>query len=405
MNSFLINKLFIFFLLLTPISMYSQNFYRFENVEELFNLNKSEIENLIKTEYNYKYRSKDVKSGIITYVREVRPYTFTVNLIFSNNKLKAIGWDDIELSGYYIVKEIGEDSSYKIDESKTNDNLGIITAISKEKDLQISTFNTLPNKQKGMIAFSLSKIGNKKITIKKKIREEEIVKVEETPKLYNLEEKDIESYNKLVELQKNKIFDYLKNGNEKELNTDLGIPVYENMVKNKTNIFSFDNIYNIYYKTEDNSRPTITTNKVVYAGNINIRQIFKVENLEGSDKISNLLNKNKISIPTFKENEREIMTELSIKNVQVIYQKGYVFGKIKKKNLILDSPNFDKRIENEIKSKLEQQKNGNYLIGYIYINVMGKEELIINFEELKKQNSSLNRFFLKSSYSIMRSLL
>jgi len=372
--------------------VYCQSFDRFENIEQLFNLNKNEIENRIKREYNYTYSSKN--GEIITYVKHINGYSsYVINLIFNNNRLKAISWDNSALAGYYTVKEIGEDSSYIIDESKTDDKLGMVTAISKEKDLQISTFYTSSNKQKGMISFSLYKIGNKKVTIKKKIKEREVVQIKEAPKpkLYNLEEKDVESYNKSVEQQKNTIFDYFKNGTEKLLKSDLEIPTFEEMIKDKKTTYTFDNTYNIYYKTINDID----------------QQISGFENLSGSDKKSNLFkNKNMIIIPTIKENDNEIMTELSIKNVRFIYKKGYVFAKIKKKQFILeDSPILEKNIENEIKSKMQQQKKGNYLIGYIYINTMGKEDLIVNFEELKKDNSVLNKFLLNSSYSIMRSLL
>ena len=47
-------------------SINGQNFSRFSNVEELFNLTKNEVENKIVNENGYRLKSKD-KSGILTY--------------------------------------------------------------------------------------------------------------------------------------------------------------------------------------------------------------------------------------------------------------------------------------------------------------------------------------------------
>lgn len=315
---------------------------------------------------------------------------------YGNNTFRAVMNIAIRNIGANTLEElIGTAENICYNPKLQDEFFSIIYSLGRNRDLIFLQFHSIGMKAENasiLTDYLLEKsVKTKKRNVVKK--NEEAIQIKETPKpkLYNLEEKDVESYNKSVEQQKNTIFDYFKNGTEKLLKSDLEIPTFEDMIKEKNITYTFDNTYNIYYKT---------------INDIN-KQISGFENLNGSDKKSNLFkNKNMIIIPTIKENKNEIMTELSIKNVRFIYKKGYVFAKIKKKQFILENSSvLEKNIENEIKSKMQQQKNGNYLIGYIYINVMGKEDLIVNFEELKKDNSVLNRFLLKSSYSIMRSLL
>lgn len=148
--------LFIF----QTVILYSQEFGNFKNVEDLFFLTKSQVENKIK-DYGYQLESKD-RLGALTYSKKHSIYTSTVNLLFKNNMLVIIGWNDTLMSGQFIVKDIGDDPTYKFDESKTNDYLGVFTSISKEKGFQVSIFKTQPNLNKGMISFTLMSIGNKK---------------------------------------------------------------------------------------------------------------------------------------------------------------------------------------------------------------------------------------------------
>ncbi|WP_313578221.1 hypothetical protein [Chishuiella sp.] len=328
---------------------------------------------------------------------------------YGNDTFKAVMNMAVRNIGANTLEElVGSAENICYNTKLQNEFFKIVYSFGGNRDMIFMQFHSI-----GMKAENASKLTDyleEKFnqTNKKDITKEKVIVEKETEisKSYNIKEKDINLYNELVEEQKNKIFEYLKNTNENQLKFKLEIPIYQKMISDKMSIYNFDNTYKVSYKKNDYSRPTVTTEKVVYAGSNNIQQINNFENLEGSDKESKLININQISIPTFTENGKEIMTELTIDSIRTIYKKGYVFAKIKKKQFILeDSSILEKNIENEIKSKMQQQKKGNYLIGYIYINVMGKEDLIVNFEELKKDNSVLNKFLLKSSYSIMRSLL
>jgi hypothetical protein len=156
----LITALVIF---MFSIISYGQQFTNFSNVENLFKLPKNKVEEILIKEYGYRLKSKDLKSGIITYTKENSVYNFTVNIKFNGDHLKMIGWDDTINSGQIMVNDIGNDSSYTIDESKTDDYFGVYNLKSPDKNLVVIIFKTLPNTQKGMIAFSLSKaISNKK---------------------------------------------------------------------------------------------------------------------------------------------------------------------------------------------------------------------------------------------------
>jgi len=379
--------------------MYSQNFGFFSNIENLFNLTKQEVEKEIKNN-GYQFKEKD-KSGITTYIKRTSGYTFSATTIFKGNQLKYFSWNDTLMGGSFIVNDIGKDLSYKIDETKSDDYLGVYTSVSDEKGLQVLIGKTIPNTNKGMIAFSLTKIGNKKIKNKLQIENtKESSQNDKISELINIEIEDGETFKKLVEQQKNKIFDYLKNSKENTLSYDLNIPTFEKMVEEKLNDYSFNNVYNIYYKKEDHSRPTQTNGYVVYAGSHDVKQINKFVNIEGNDKNFELLKKNVVYIPTYKTDDKEIMSEININNVDVEYQKGYLIGKIKKKQLTVSSLIPNKEVENKIKIELQNQNNGNYLIKYYYINVMGKEDVNVSVEKIKKESP-----LLKTSLSLMKLLM
>lgn len=136
----------------------TQNFSNYRNVENLFTLPKSEVENEIVNKYGYVFLSKDVNSGIITFLKKSSQNNFTVNVLFSNDKLKSIGWDDTVKRGRYIVEDIGYDESYAIDNSKSNTYMGVFTSLSKDKGFQTTIFRTEQNLKKGLIAFSIQKV-------------------------------------------------------------------------------------------------------------------------------------------------------------------------------------------------------------------------------------------------------
>ncbi|MCL1665570.1 hypothetical protein M2T78_14985 [Elizabethkingia ursingii] len=155
-------------MLLTYNLGYSQEFGNFYSIEKLFNLTRSQVESKVINEYGYQRQSTDKKSGIITYTKKNSIYnTSTVNLIFKGDKLKMIGWDDEIARGRFIVNDIGNDQTYKIDESKTNNYLGVFTSISYEKGFQATINRTQQNLNKGMMSFTLMKINTPTNNIKK----------------------------------------------------------------------------------------------------------------------------------------------------------------------------------------------------------------------------------------------
>ncbi|WP_293890864.1 hypothetical protein [Flavobacterium sp.] len=141
---------------------YGQEFSNFSNVEDFFNLQKNKVEEILIKENGYKLKSKDLKSGILTYTKQNSVYTFVVNLKFKGDQLRMIGWNDMINRSLFIVNDIGNDVSYRIDETKTNDYLGVFTSKSIEKGFVVSIFKTQPNLQKGMISFTLSNVGSSK---------------------------------------------------------------------------------------------------------------------------------------------------------------------------------------------------------------------------------------------------
>lgn len=157
MKTKIVEKITVVIMMQTSFFLFGQEFTNFRNIELLFKSPQNKVEEVIRGE-GYTLKSKDLKSGGLTYIKKNSTYTFVVNLIFKANKLEYIGWNDSAIGGKFIVEDIGKDSSYKIDEKKTDDYLGVFTSISNEKGFQITIFKTIPNLNKGMISFSLMRL-------------------------------------------------------------------------------------------------------------------------------------------------------------------------------------------------------------------------------------------------------
>ncbi|WP_288443722.1 hypothetical protein [uncultured Chryseobacterium sp.] len=157
MKTKILNKITVFFLMQLGFFVLGQEFTNFGNIEQLFKLPQNKVEEVVIGE-GYTLKSKDLKSGGTTYIKKNSTHTFVVNLIFKAGKLEYIGWNDSVMGGKFIVEDIGKDSSYKIDEKKTDDYLGVFTSVSNEKGFQITIFKTIQNLNKGMISFSLMKL-------------------------------------------------------------------------------------------------------------------------------------------------------------------------------------------------------------------------------------------------------
>jgi len=157
MKTKILNKITVLFFVQLSFFVFGQEFTNFGNIEHLFKLPQNKVEEVVIGK-GYTLKSKDLKSGGTTYIKKNSTYTFVVNLIFKADKLEYIGWNDIVMGGKFIVEDIGKDSSYKIDEAKTDDYLGIFTSVSEEKGFQVLIGKTIPNLNKGMISFSLMKL-------------------------------------------------------------------------------------------------------------------------------------------------------------------------------------------------------------------------------------------------------
>ena len=215
-------RIFSTLLILKVCFLFSQEFGNFSNIENFFNLTKQEVEFKIK-DSGYQFKSKD-KSGNSTYVKKNSTYTFVVTPIFKGNQLKYFSWNDTLMRGQFIVNDVGNDSNYKIDESKTNDYLGVYTSLSNEKDLQINIFKTQPNLQKGMIAFSLMRIGNISKENSNKNSEGEVKISNNDNTSLNVLKKYKDKYPSEIRLLKNEIL-------KKRLVNLIGIEKYNYMVK------------------------------------------------------------------------------------------------------------------------------------------------------------------------------
>jgi hypothetical protein len=135
---------------------YGQQFSNISNIENLFNMSKTEVDSIIK-DNNYKVKSKDVKTQTIVYqnVYYYSPYdsfVWTITATFKDNKLEHFMWNDMMSRAIFMSKTI-QDGDYKILESKTDDELGVFYLQSSTQPLDIIIYRTLPNLDKKQFSF------------------------------------------------------------------------------------------------------------------------------------------------------------------------------------------------------------------------------------------------------------
>lgn len=148
--------LFTFFFFILTSTLYGQEFNNIESIEKLFTSSSKQVDSTLIRE-GYILKSRDIKSNILTYKKSLaeNKYTYTVNVLFENEKLQSFSWEDYINRGSYMVRDMNE--NYKINEEKTKDSLGIFYLESKTLDLDAIIFRTNINTQNGKIAFKISK--------------------------------------------------------------------------------------------------------------------------------------------------------------------------------------------------------------------------------------------------------
>lgn len=142
----------IIILLLFSLNTFGQEFGNFKNIENFFELSKKQIDSTLIV-HGYKFKSKETKSGLITYEKINTLGKLYVNLKYKDGNLTNFGWDDFITRASFIIGDIGNNKTYKVDENKTNDELGIFYLTSPK--LNVIIFKTISNTENGKIAFSL----------------------------------------------------------------------------------------------------------------------------------------------------------------------------------------------------------------------------------------------------------
>lgn len=153
-----------FFLLITILfgsTLYGQEFNNINNIEKLFTLTSKQVDSTLISE-GYILKSREIKTNILTYKKSLanNQYTYTVNILFKNDKLYSFSWEDYINRASFMISDMNE--NYIINESKTKDSLGIYYLESKTLELDAIIYKTTANTQNGKIAFKISKRDKKK---------------------------------------------------------------------------------------------------------------------------------------------------------------------------------------------------------------------------------------------------
>lgn len=131
----------------------AQNFSDFEN---FFTLSKKQVQSKL-IDYGYTFKSKDIKSGIITYEKSPsKGVKYYLNISFKADKLSYFLWDEKLEMGNLIIEDINKKDYIEL-ENKSNETLGIFYLESLYKKIEVIIFKTQANIQNGKISFKLSK--------------------------------------------------------------------------------------------------------------------------------------------------------------------------------------------------------------------------------------------------------
>lgn len=157
------NKYIILLFLIGVKPSYSQKFNNISNVEIFFELNRTQIDSIIK-DNNYTLISKDLKKQTYVYhsIYHYNPYDsfiWNVTAIYKGNKLEHFMWNDMISSAIFMSQTISEED-YKILEEKTNDELGVFYLQNTIKKLDVIIYRSLPNLAKKQFSFYMLKRPN-----------------------------------------------------------------------------------------------------------------------------------------------------------------------------------------------------------------------------------------------------
>jgi hypothetical protein len=205
-------------------------------------------------------------------------------------------------------------------------------------------------------------------------------------RVYDIKDTDSVKYENFKTELKNELFRILKSGNYQ-------IPSFKDILNNMnranfTPSWSVNNSYNLDWKTEDNSSKGRLVGNTWIAGSDETRLIQNNSLNRGNDNEFQFLKDCRVYIPNIKVEGIDVIKKtLVIKDVNVDFQRGITFVKIKNDNIeYIKYPPSAATME-KIKNKLSGIAKGTYLIQYEFGNVMGEDYENIISEKVKSDTN------------------
>lgn len=276
--------------------------------------------------------------------------------------------DKIKIGGYYFSKNY-----------KTYSQVYLAKDGYPLEETWQTNMSRLPSEIRSIVAEKIklqAEIENQeKLAEKQRKQTEQEVK----SKTYDIAKQSKYTYQKVIKSQKKKIKSYFKSEFNPRYKSNYFI-TFEDLSTQDQKYRRFNNTYNIHYKLEDHSRPSVDRGHYIQAGTYDIKKLHKVELVEGTDEDCSIMKRLLIDFPTIKVQGYEVMTEAFLDNVKIDFIRGITTVKVKneKVSFVRDEPPVD--LQEKIVARVKNLHKGKYLVTYEIGEIMGDEISDINFQ-------------------------
>jgi hypothetical protein len=190
---------------------------------------------------------------------------------------------------------------------------------------------------------------------------------------YDLGKYDTTIFNRFLNVLKKNFLNYCRND----------APEYKDLwygYKGASNGFiSYNNVYNVLYEMEDNSRETEQRGNVIIAGSNDIRTVVSGQLLSGTDNDMKIVRKSSVPLPMITLSGRKVLTKAKIDSMRISFVKGITIAKCGKKGVEFTKFPPQENIKPYIEGVLAEKK-GRFIIRYEVANILNESFTSITFK-------------------------
>lgn len=220
------------------------------------------------------------------------------------------------------------------------------------------------------------------------------IRVEEESKIYNLEEYDKGMYQDVVDELREAVIKHFQTASTERDKTNF--PDFRSLRREGNKHARYTSTYDLHYKLHPENKPVNELGYNSLNWHDGFQTLLKKKNVTGDTNYP-LYDKARIRIPHVVKSGIKAKTEVYLKNVQVDFARGITEVKVKKGRVEIKENQPDIDLQIYIENKLMYEPSGYYHVEYEISNIMGKRQVFVETELIKKKGKTFKKVAIGSA--------